>query len=390
MKNQVSRWLKAGALMFVAVLVIAACEGAAGVAGAKGDAGPQGETGDAGPQGETGDAGPQGETGDAGPQGETGDAGPQGEAGTPGDPAAGPLTSTGTSPMDFIVNDGDEMKMKTYDLTDYFTGGGDALEYMISESAWVTTMVTGSMLEVTLKDGAPYTNNAIKITATSGEITLDRSFNVRRNKAPTVGKKTLGPVKIGTQAGYNTEEVAIGHGTSVDTMKFHFIDSSDDKLSYAAEPSMVADRMKVDLAGAVGKLVVTGMKSTISTAGVGTMGTATGTHTAITALVTATDSGMLPSAKTRELMITVDQGPMPDGVIATQTIEDDGEDTTTNFDFWSYFEEPEMTLDGILSAMTPRRPLPPRQPRWERMPVTQTCLRIPIYSRRGQTILELL
>ena len=42
MRNQVSRWLKAGALMFVAVLVIAACEGPVGVPGKPGQPGQPG------------------------------------------------------------------------------------------------------------------------------------------------------------------------------------------------------------------------------------------------------------------------------------------------------------------------------------------------------------
>ena len=95
--NQVSRWLKAGVLMFVAVLVIAACEGPAGVAGAKGGtgaAGPAGEPGAAGPAGEPGDTGPAGEPGDTGPAGEPGDTGPAGEPGDTG--PAGPGTTPGT------------------------------------------------------------------------------------------------------------------------------------------------------------------------------------------------------------------------------------------------------------------------------------------------------
>jgi hypothetical protein len=46
MNYAIGRWLKAGALMFVAVLVIAACEGPAGVAGAMGDTGATGTTGE--------------------------------------------------------------------------------------------------------------------------------------------------------------------------------------------------------------------------------------------------------------------------------------------------------------------------------------------------------
>ena len=48
MNHTIGRWLKAGALMFVAVLVIAACEGPTGLTG---KIGPKGDTGDLGLQG---------------------------------------------------------------------------------------------------------------------------------------------------------------------------------------------------------------------------------------------------------------------------------------------------------------------------------------------------
>ena len=70
MKNQVRRWLKAGALMFVAVLVIAACKGPAGIPGEigqQGDPGTAGAPGEAGPQGPQGDPGADGTDGDPDP-----------------------------------------------------------------------------------------------------------------------------------------------------------------------------------------------------------------------------------------------------------------------------------------------------------------------------------
>ena len=41
MNHTIGRWLKVGALIFVAVLVIAACKGPTGLAGATGDQGHQ-------------------------------------------------------------------------------------------------------------------------------------------------------------------------------------------------------------------------------------------------------------------------------------------------------------------------------------------------------------
>ena len=76
MNHVIGRWLKAGALMSVAVLVIAGCEGAAGIAGPAGPSGEPGTAGTAGP------AGPSGEPGTVGPVGPPGTAGPAGPPGT--------------------------------------------------------------------------------------------------------------------------------------------------------------------------------------------------------------------------------------------------------------------------------------------------------------------
>ena len=88
------RWLKAGALLVVAAVLVVGCEGAAGIPGAVGPAGPQGEKGEpgepgaTGPQGPQGEQGPQGQPGAAGPQGEPGATGPQGDPGVDGAPGA--------------------------------------------------------------------------------------------------------------------------------------------------------------------------------------------------------------------------------------------------------------------------------------------------------------
>ena len=91
MNRTVGRWIKAGALIFIAALVVAACEGPAGPTGAAGPAGPAGAagpTGTAGPAGPAGVAGPAGPAGVAGPAGDAGPAGPAGPT-TPGAIAMG-------------------------------------------------------------------------------------------------------------------------------------------------------------------------------------------------------------------------------------------------------------------------------------------------------------
>ena len=69
MNQIVGRWIKAGALIFVAALVLAGCEGASGV---KGDAGPAGAAGDDGMPGAAGDDGMPGPAGDDGMPGAAG------------------------------------------------------------------------------------------------------------------------------------------------------------------------------------------------------------------------------------------------------------------------------------------------------------------------------
>jgi predicted CXXCH cytochrome family protein len=82
------------ALLCLATLIAAGCEGAVGPKGETGDPGPAGQAGDAGaegPKGDPGDPGPQGEpgpSGDPGPQGEPGAPGSDGAPGAQGDPGA--------------------------------------------------------------------------------------------------------------------------------------------------------------------------------------------------------------------------------------------------------------------------------------------------------------
>ena len=57
MNRTVGRWIQAGALIFVAMLVVAACEGPAGPGGAKGDTGAGGAKGDTGASGAMGASG---------------------------------------------------------------------------------------------------------------------------------------------------------------------------------------------------------------------------------------------------------------------------------------------------------------------------------------------
>ena len=73
----------------------------------------------------------------------------------------------------------------------------------MAASMWVTEVITGSMLTVTLKDNAPYTNNLVKISATSGAITVRDEFNERRNRAPVKGTMPVlsTTMWVGTQEG---------------------------------------------------------------------------------------------------------------------------------------------------------------------------------------------
>ena len=121
MNRTVGRWIKAGALIFIAALVVAACEGPAGPKGDQGDAGDTGPRGLEGPKGDTGDTGDQGETGDkgeTGDQGETGDKGDRGEPGIgsvalgfsyapfEGDPDEAPIRGLPSPVGDYVAENG--------------------------------------------------------------------------------------------------------------------------------------------------------------------------------------------------------------------------------------------------------------------------------------------
>ena len=155
MNSAIGRWLKAGALMFVAVLVIAGCEGAAGIPGPQGPAGeagsqgPAGEAGSQGPAGEAGSQGPAGEAGSQGPAGEAGSQGPAGEAGPPAGEGAGetlPEELTLDMPVDFSIN---QCAPVTHILSPYGARGGTApYDYSFELFAASNKLVTSSGLEL--------------------------------------------------------------------------------------------------------------------------------------------------------------------------------------------------------------------------------------------------
>ena len=139
MNSAVGRWFKAGALLFIATLIVAGCEGPAGIPG---KIGPQGDTGDAGA------AGPAGTDGDPGLQGPQGDPGPQG-------PAGGVPPVAVDTIMDVPLVLGGDMATKTMDVMAYFSDPdaeeGDTLTYVPSSSdeTVATAMAEGSMVTVT-------------------------------------------------------------------------------------------------------------------------------------------------------------------------------------------------------------------------------------------------
>ena len=202
MNHTIGRWLKAGALMFVAVLVIAACDGPAGPIGKVGLQGPQGDPGSAGPQGDPGSAGPQGDPGSAGPQGDPGSAGPQGDpgsAGPQGDPgSAGPQGDPGSAGPQGPSGDpglpGEdggvppvavgsisaiilmpEKSSAPMDLSMYFSdpdaAEGESLAYtsMSSDSAVATASTEVGMLVVTAGKVDKDSKATITVTATDGD-----------------------------------------------------------------------------------------------------------------------------------------------------------------------------------------------------------------------------
>ena len=176
MNHALGRWLKAGALMFVAVLVIAACEGPAGIPG---KIGPHGDTGPTGAPGTDGASGTDGAPGTQGP------IGPQGPAG------GVPPVAEGTI-MDVALVLGGDMATDTMDVMNYFSDPdaeeGDTLTYTASTSApaMVTAMVAEGTSMVTVTAVAAG-EAEVTVTATDAdELSAMRSFMVTVTAEPVV------------------------------------------------------------------------------------------------------------------------------------------------------------------------------------------------------------
>jgi hypothetical protein len=121
------------AILLLAAVVLAACEGEQGRPGPQGTVGPPGPKGD---QGELGERGPAGRRGDPGPAG--GPEGPKGEKGDKGDPgpqgptgAQGPIGKTGggrvvicsTTPSCILRCSNDEILVSAHVAPAAGTGG---------------------------------------------------------------------------------------------------------------------------------------------------------------------------------------------------------------------------------------------------------------------------
>ena len=320
MNSAVGRWFKAGALLFIAMLIVAGCEGPAGVAGAKGDqgdTGDTGDTGDAGPAGETGPTGPDGTPGEAGPDGPAGPQGPPGEA--PGEEYLAPFKKMATIPA-IVISDKSgmaDMEPRTRDLAMYF--GGHVLTYAAkSSSAMVTATVTDAMLSVSLDQMLSHTAKPmVTITATDSRGTMiENTVAVRRNRAPVAGLKVsdtaAAPLWVGTQMGKNAGDVMLAIGmygcekiAAADDASCHFGDDEDltFEVAVTGNDSTFVSGMHKDK----NTVTVTGLKSTHD--GEGT--TADG-FTQLTLDVRAKDSdGLFSEYRVGLVNVRVNGAPMP-------------------------------------------------------------------------------
>ena len=327
MNRAIGRWLKAGALMFVAVLVIAACEGPAGPIGKAGTAG---NPGAAGPAGDPGAAGPAGDPGAAGPAGDPGAAGPPGPPGLgPDDPLSYIPVTVLDDTIDPVIISDMAGKMDTaeesVDLTKHFHSSG-VLTYMVTPEPHteVTISLAESMLMVSLKEGATYANHQFMVKATDEkDVSRTLAFNVRRNRTPMKGTTDAVSVTVGTQkpsvvvsklatmmsSRVTVENIRLGvygamlyppgtdpgiaHAATDYETLYHFLDDPGDKLTLRA---ISLDTSVVSVATDMMGLSITGKKGT----------TAAG---AVDVLVKAEDADGLESDNGVFIRVLVDPAP---------------------------------------------------------------------------------
>ena len=318
MNSAVGRWFKAGALLFIAMLIMAGCEGPAGVAGAKGGtgaAGPAGEPGGPGPAGEPGAAGPAGEPGAAGPAGEPGGSGPAGPAGPAGPGGISPLAVKAVPPATFIFNDlaGKVLNTvaKTFDLSTLVSGGRGDLEYSASttSSTMLSVMVDGSMLSVSLVPNVnfPYSDHTVKVSVTDGVDTMSKDAMVRRNKKPTktdIAEAEVATITVGTQH---------PHDSGMMPASVHMAFMDDDALTYDGVAHVVSSgAYLMIMPGDKDKFMVKGIKST-------KLNEDDGARMAVDVDVTAMDTGGLKVTHEMAFKVAVDQAPK---LTASPTLRD--------------------------------------------------------------------
>jgi hypothetical protein len=342
MNNAIGRWFKAGALLFIATLIVAGCEGATGIKGEPGEKGDLGETGAAGPKGDPGETGPAGSPGETGPVGDPGPAGSAGPVGPQG-PAGGgeeyfaPFLVMGMGGIEALVfNNMDGMastKTLTRDLPMYIKGHG--LSYAAPKSNSTNIMASiddAGMLSVSIDKMIDYTDYEVGITATDSRgSTITDKVVVRRNRAPVAGMKgptgrtvtdgevvggTTGnetaPIWVGTQSGKNTVDVDFVIGdyacgaVEADGDDCHFGDDDASHMTFdlgiSGNESTYVSGMSKDK----DTVTIMGLKSTHDGDG------AAATNFTVIALdVRAKDSGGEFSPYMEELInVRVNEGPM--------------------------------------------------------------------------------
>ena len=315
MSGTIGRWLKVSALAFVAVLVIAGCEGAAGISGTEGAAGP------AGPAGPQGLAGPPGAVGPAGPPGATGAPGADGADGTSGGEAyAGPAT-TGVMPP-VAINDAAGGKVGggvPLDVTPYFVGDGltysitsvehptvyDSFEFSTTATdphglvGVVVAPVIQSIVEdpgspgtfiitpmfsgLVRDDNTPYTSSKVVVRATDSKgLWAEQTVLVHRNRRPQ------GP---DLDPGASERDIHLGTNTRMsETFRIQDFFEDDDSINVTEQFNSFVDIAVLAIDNLLGSLTVSMKKAGL---------------TEVT--VRAEDTGGLTA--TSELRVFVYQGP---------------------------------------------------------------------------------
>ena len=200
MNSAIGRWFKAGALLFVTTLIVAACEGTAGLPG---------------------------------------------EPGAPGEPGGVPPQVTDQIGDLMLVAGASQ----TIDLSDHFLDpdaeAGDRLSFAAESSNAASVSATVANATLTVRATAVVGTATVTVTATDGDGLTNRAkFDVTVEAAPAENQR---PVAVGT---IPEVDVQVGASETVDVAAY-FNDPDGDTLTYTATTAANENDATVSVTGSV-------------------------------------------------------------------------------------------------------------------------------------------